>query len=207
VNGITIYVEGGGDQSGTKSRFRKGMDAFLSELKSAARAKSWHWKLVPGGGRQRTYDAFCNACRNEDNTVIVLLFDSEGPVPRHITSIGFLRDRDRWELPGISEEVVHLMVQTMETWIISDLDALSRYYGRNFRHRVLPSVQENLENISKRDIEKSLTRATNSTRKGTYHKIKHGTALLEEIDSGRVRNRCSSCRRFFEDLGRIIELH
>ncbi|MCY4521465.1 MAG: DUF4276 family protein [Caldilineaceae bacterium] len=204
MNGITIYVEGGGDQSGTKREFRKGMDAFLSELKSAARAKSWHWKLVPGGGRQRTYDAFCNACRNEDNTVIVLLVDSEGPVPRYTTPVGFLRNSDGWELSGIDEEVVHLMVQTMETWIVSDPDALSRYYGRDLRHRVLPSVQKNLENISKRDIEKSLTHATNLTRKGTYHKIKHGTALLEEIDSQKVRNRCPSCDRFFDKIRGII---
>ena len=207
MNGITIYVEGGGDHKETKSKFRKGMDAFLSELKSAARAKSWHWKLVPGGGRQRTYDAFCNACRSEDNTVIVLLVDSEGPVPRSTTPIGFLRNRDGWELSEIGDQVVHLMVQTMETWIISDPDALSRYYGSGFRYRVLPSVQRNIENISKRDIEKLLTRATNSTQKGAYHKIKHGTALLEEIDSGKVRDRCSSCSRFFEDLSRIIELH
>lgn len=209
MNGITIYVEGGGDQSNPKDAFRRGMDVFLNELKSAARAKSWHWKLVPRGGRGKAYDAFCNACRHEDNTVIVLLVDSEGPVQRNTTSLVFLRDQVGWDFSEIEEEVVHLMVQSMETWVVSDSDALSRYYGRGFRQSALPSDLQNLEARSKDDIKKSLTRATERTQKGNYYdnKLHHASDLLKEIDPQKVRDCCPSCDRLFKDIGRIIESH
>ena len=185
------------------------MDVFLNELKLVARAKSWHWKLVPRGGRGRAYDAFCNACRYEENTVIVLLVDSEGPVQRDTTPLVFLRDQVSWDFSEIEEETVHLMIQSMETWIVSDADALSRYYGRGFRQKALPSDLQNLEARSKADIKKSLTRATEQTQKGNYYdnKLNHASDLLKKIDPQKVRDCCPSCDRFFKVIGRIIESH
>ena len=44
MNGIAIYLEGGGDGLDTKDALRRGMEAFLSQLKEAAREKGMPWK-------------------------------------------------------------------------------------------------------------------------------------------------------------------
>jgi hypothetical protein len=77
LSGLAIYMEGGGDGKDSKAALRQGMDAFLSTLKDAARAKSWRWKLVCCGPRNAAYDGFRNAVRNNDDTIIVLLVDAE----------------------------------------------------------------------------------------------------------------------------------
>ena len=35
-------------------------------------------------------------------------------------------------MTAVDVQSVHLMVQTMEAWIVADADALNRYYGRSF---------------------------------------------------------------------------
>ena len=132
----------------------------------------------------------------------VLLVDAEGPVnqaPRR-----HLRDRDGWNLSFTGENTVHLMVQTMETWIVADSEALKSYYGNSgFKAKGLPKAT-NLETVPKAAVESSLRTATEETQKGRYQKIKHASDLLKRIDVERVKNRCSHCRRLFDKIGQII---
>lgn len=201
MNGIAIYMEGGGKGHSTKAALRQGMDAFLQPLKDAARKKELHWKLVCCGPRNEAFQRFQSAVNNRDDAVNVLLVDAEGPVnqaPRR-----HLRDRDGWNLSFTGENTVHLMVQTMETWIVADPEALSEYYRQDFRANKLPNAT-NLETVPKADIESSLRTATEKTRKGCYQKIKHASDLLKQIDVERVKNRCRHCRRLFDKIGQII---
>ena len=136
MSGVAIYMEGGGDGHGTKAALRQGMDVFLGELKDAVRAKSWRWKLVPCGGRQAAFEAFVRARSTGEMTVVALLVDAEGPVttaPRV-----HLEGREGWHLGDVSDEVVHLMIQSMEAWIVADRDALGAYYGQGFQANQLP---------------------------------------------------------------------
>lgn len=80
MNSIALYMEGGGQRPGTKAALRQGMDAFLAEIKDAARAKSWHWKLVCCGSRDRAYRDFDNAQATCEHAVAVLLVDAEETV-------------------------------------------------------------------------------------------------------------------------------
>lgn len=206
MKGITIYFEGGGGTASSKRKLRQGMDVFLEDLKSAARAKSLPYKIVACGDRNQTYRAFRHACRGDDETAAVLLVDSEESVSGNTTSLVHLHKRDRWDLSGIAEEVVHLMIQSMETWIVSDPDALAQYYGRNFRQGILPNLP-NIESRSKVEIARLLIRATESTNKNRYHKIKHARHLLQRIDPRKVREHCPSCNRLFVEVGKIIASH
>lgn len=95
--------------------------------------------------------------------------------------------------------MVHLMVQTMETWIVADADALAGYYGQGFRRAVLPR-RSDLEHEPKGSVAKALNNATRHTGKGTYHKIHHGADLLARLDSRTVRSRCPNCDRLFATL-------
>ena len=202
MSGVAIYMEGGGDGKGGRAALRQGMDALLQPLKEAAREKALHWKLVLCGGRDKAFQDFRNAAANGGDAVVVLLVDAEEPVngaPR-----SHLESRDGWDMSFASENKIHLMAQVMETWIIADPDALSTYYGQNFKRNALPRMT-NLEEVAKADVERGLDRATEHTQKGRYHKIKHASDLLERIDVERVKQRCPHCVRLFNVLGRMID--
>ena len=197
MTGIAIYMEGGGDRASTKAALRQGMEVFLAPLKDAARAKGWRWKLVPCGGRNETFKMFSHAHSDRDLAVVVLLVDAEDPVtnaPRD-----HLRGRDGWDLAGVEDGAVHLMVQAMEAWIAADVRALSDYYGQAFLKSRLPRTQ-NLETVPKTDLAKALEEASAGCGKGAYHKIKHAKDLLARIDRAIVGVRSPACDRLFADL-------
>ncbi len=195
---IAIYLEGGGDGKNSKAMLRLGMDAFLRDIKEAFRQKRWRWKLVCCGGRNEAYRRFTNACTNGEAETVVLLVDSEESLGAS-TPRDHLRERDRWDFEGVDDDTIHLMVQTMEAWIVADPEVLNSYYGQGFQARSLPR-RENLEEVSKQEIASALDRATQNTQKGKYHKIRHARQLLEQIDPAKVRQRCAHCKRLFDTL-------
>ncbi len=182
---------------------RQGMGMFLAEIKNACRKKRWRWNLVCCGTRDEAYKRFQNERRNNNTDIIVLLVDSETQVDVP-TPTAHLAARDGWNFHGADGDMVHLMVQMMETWIVADPDALKAYYGQGFRANTLPRHQ-NLEEVSKRNIEQALDRATHGTQKEEYHKIKHAKDLLQRIDPMTVREKCPHCERLFDTLLRLID--
>lgn len=115
--GIAIYMEGGGDGKENRAALRQGMDTFLQPLKEAARNKALPWKLVCCGPRNEAFKRFIDAVNSSADVVNILLVDAEGPVNQ--SARDHLQDRDGWNLRFIEEYTVHLMVQTMEAWIVA----------------------------------------------------------------------------------------
>ena len=181
------------------------MGRFLHELKEKAWENGRELRLVPCGGRQQTYKTFNDARdRAGEGEIVVLLVDAEEPVAAP-TPVEHLRRRssDGWDLSGVDEDQVHLMVQTMETWIVADRDTLATYYGQGFLINVLPTRQD-LEEECKTVVTKALNRATERTQKGRYHKIRHSAELLARIDPKKARSRCCHCERLFVVLGAAV---
>lgn len=208
MSAVTIYMEGGGVKPGTKKKLRDGMIDFLKRgLNKAENAKKRKLNIVCCGDRRRTYYAFRNARKYANgDEVVILLVDAEDPVTA-LTVVEHLRNRpgDGWGLTGVPENYVHLMVQTMETWIVADKDALSGFYGQGFQENSLP-LHENLEEVSKKAVAYALNRATTKTKtKGPYHKIRHASQLLGLIDPGKVRKKCPHCELLFLTLGAVLE--
>lgn len=202
LSGIAIYMEGGGDGKENRAALRQGMDTFLQPLKKAARNKALSWKLVCCGPRNEAFKHFIDAVDSSADVVNVLLVDAEGPVnqsPRR-----HLQDRDGWDLSSIDEDTIHLMVQTMEAWIVADSEALKGYYGQNFKANKLPKAPDP-KTVPKATVERSLVEATKDTQKGRYHKIRHASDLLKLIDVESVKARCYHCQRLFDDLEQIID--
>ena len=199
---VAIYLEGGGNSRDTKAALRTGMDALLGSLKQAARARRLRWKLVCCGPRDEAFRRFRNAVRTGHDSTVVLLVDAENAVATE--SRAHLRARDGWDMTGVDARAVHLMAQTMETWIVADSEALRQYYGQGFNAGALPRTAD-LERVVRRDIEDSLRRATERTTKGRYRKIAHASDLLQRMDAEQVQARCCHCRRFFEELGQLID--
>ena len=194
---VVIYMEGGGSGSANKGALRQGMDRFLDELKKLAKKQSWRWNLVCCGARGEAFRDFKDARNHAYDATVLLLVDAEGPVAgahrRHLAV------QDRWDLQGVYDDDVHLMIQTMETWIVADPGALADYYGQGFRANALPNAP-NLETVAKADVAQALKRATESTKKGAYHKTRHASDLLKRIDARKVRQRCPGCDQLFRVL-------
>ncbi|MDA8387308.1 MAG: DUF4276 family protein [Nitrospiraceae bacterium] len=212
MKGIAIYVEGGGDNVHQKAELRRGLDMLLKSQKDAARTKKMRWKLVPCGSRGAAYDAFMNSLHSDDAFINVLLIDSEEGISARITNdetenarirVAHLTQRDGWNLAVVDPKQVHLMVQCMEAWIVSDPEALAQFYGQGFLRNALSSRQ-NLEDEPKPDIYETLARTTRNTQKGEYGKIKHASKLLERIDPSEVVRRCPHFSIFIQWLDHEI---
>lgn len=202
--GIKIFVEGGGDKKDGKAAIRQGMGELLKEVRDAASRKRLRWNIIACGSRNETFRKFIREIEGLTSGFTVLLVDAEGPVrkpPRR-----HLMDRDHWDMHEVNEDSVHLMIQTMETWIVSDVDTLGKFYGNGFQESALPSLV-NLESRQKDDIERALKFATQSTTKGEYHKIRHAGRLLGLLNTTVVDTRCPSCKRLLDVLQKFIDSH
>jgi hypothetical protein len=191
---IRIYVEGGGDGKNTKDRFRQGMSQFLKRLlEDSPRTRI---NCIVCGRRNDACRDFRNALKSHPESINILLVDSEDFV-KVVSPKQHLIARDGWNLDNIDDDNIHLMVQVMESWLIADIDTLAEYYGQNFNRNVIP-LTNNVEDVSKDNVESVLKRATRNTSKGEYHKIKHGPAILEKLDAFTVRRKAPSCERLYK---------
>ncbi len=116
VKEIRIYIEGGGDKKDTKKAIRIGFSEFLKDLRQIAQKKKIRWQIIICGSRQNAFEDFKNALKANPNAFNVLLVDAEAPV--NTTPCQHLKFRDDWDLPNVDDEHCHLMVQTMEAWLI-----------------------------------------------------------------------------------------
>ena len=201
MNSIVIFMEGGGRGKESRAKLRNGMNAFLKELKETAQEKSWSLRPLCSGNRNDAFKDFEIVRRSGGHTLVVLLVDAEGPVsasPRE-----HLFAKEGWNMRDSNEDAIHLMAQTMETWILADSEALAKYYGQNFARNALPK-SDDLEKVSKIDVEQALKQATRKTQKGAYHKTKHASDLLKLIDPQKVREKCRHCDRLFSVLNRVM---
>jgi hypothetical protein len=204
---IKLYVEGGGKGSHKRAtiKLQQGFDSFFSELKDAARAKKISFKIIPAGNTQSTYDDFIFSVKNSPQSFNLLLVDSDGAVAENETARKFLQNKyKKWNLQSVTDKQCHLMVQIMESWFLADVDALKNFYGTEFKESAIPK-NKNVEIIAKETVEKSLATATVKTQKAEYHKIEHGTKILEIIDSKKVRKAAPHCERLFNIIKEKIE--
>ncbi|GDZ94655.1 hypothetical protein PA905_26110 [Planktothrix agardhii CCAP 1459/11A] len=197
---IRIYVEGGGDGKESKAAFREGMSKFLKRL--TGEQQQIKITCVVCGSRNAAHRNFTHDLTSHPDAINLLLVDSEDFV-RVSSARQHLMNRDSWDdLSGIDENDIHLMVQVMESWLIADIDTLANYYGQGFNRNAIPR-NNNVEQISKAQIESTLKRATQRTKKGEYHKIKHGPKILAMIDVSIVRERSFYCDRLFRRITNI----
>ena len=201
MTSVAIIMEGGGERASGRAAIRQGMDQFLAPVKQLARERAMRWKLTPWGSRSDAYRRFRTAVRDQEADVVILLVDSEGPV--HAPPKRHLTDHDGWNLDFAGDNAVHLMIQSMETWIVADTATLAAYYGHGFRPTALPSTND-LESIDRNAIADGLKQATRNTRKGPYQKIRDGGQLLAHIDADVVSIKCPSCATLFKALNSLL---
>jgi hypothetical protein len=93
------------------------------------------------------------------------------------------------------------MVHMVETWLLTDQDALQKFFKQGFRQGLLPTT--NLEARSKDEINQVLEKATQGSSKGPY---RHGQAheIIGTVRPERVKT-LRHGQRLFDDLGKLIK--
>ena len=191
---VSLYVEDGGSTRGQQTNLRR---AFIQFIDKAGLAGNMP-KIAACGSRDEAYKDFRTAHKSSTTTAL-LLVDSEGPVTaespwRHLES------RDGWDRPpGSTDDQYHLMVQVMESWFLADREALTDYYGNDFRPSAIPQWQD-IERVPKSDVLDKLGDATRDTKKGRYDKGRHSFEILREIDPEKVTNASPHARRLVDCL-------
>lgn len=194
---VTIYVEGGGDDRKSLGLVRQAFREFFCEFRGRMP------RIISCGSRGAAYEDFMTAlriaARNGSPGLIILLVDAEAEV-RVASAKQHLSERDRWDLRGIDDDQVHLMVQAIEAWMIADRGALRDYFGQGFSENPLPGRPP--ETIPKDDLKRALKEAGRETNKKGYNEIADGTAILAMLDPATVRAKCLWCKRLFGVLSR-----
>jgi hypothetical protein len=201
---VRVYVEGGAEGRVADSDFRRGWKTFLNDLHLLARDNGYHsLEIVRGKGRANTFRGFTNHQAQHPNDLCVLLVDAETEAPEGIRvwDVVARRAQDSWQRPNwATERHLYLMAHFVETWLLTDQDALQEYFRRGFNSRPLPTT--NLESRPKNEIENALTAATRNSSRGEYC---HGQAheIIGMIRTERVRT-LRHGRRLFEVLSSLI---
>jgi len=201
---VRVYIEGGAEGKTADSDFRRGWKKFLTELHETARTNGYHsLEVVRGKGRDNAFHRFKTHIKECPNDLCVLLADSETEVPEgtHVWDIVAQRKGDKWQRPGwVSERHLYLMVVFVETWLLTDPEALQAFFKKDFDARSLPTT--NLEERSKDDVERALKQATEKCKNGPY---RHGQAheIIEIVRPERVRTLRHGLR-LFEELDNLI---
>ena len=192
----TIYIEGGGEGRRPRGQFRTAWRNFFRTAGLAGRLPV----VVRGSSRNNTFDQFAEAIKNAPpDELPILLVDSEGPVVPGHSVWQHLRQQDGWQQPaGASAEQAFLMVQSMETWLLADLDALRSYFGPSFRAGRLPQ-RPDLESIPKVDALRFLENAASDCRQ-QYAKGTVSFEILERINANRVAERCPYAKSLLDYL-------
>ncbi len=98
------------------------------------------------------------------------------------------------DLGGFAE-YVYYMIQEMEAWFLSQPAILDQYYKQNISSRIPERNPADIENPSM-----FLEDLTRNTIKGKYHKVKHGTALLELLDANELIDTFSDFKNLIAEM-------
>ncbi|MBG8554991.1 DUF4276 family protein [Hymenobacter guriensis] len=190
-NTLTLYVEGGNrDSRAALLECQQAFKTFLERAGVPARG----FTVTACGDRRTAFEDFKFAVEQGENAL--LLVDSEAGVAtdtgtgQPVTPWQHLagRNGDGWTPPVQATAVqVHLMVPTMEAWLVADKASLAAYYtgkfGREaFNESALPR-RDDVEQVSKEALYEALQNATRPNRsKGPYHKGNHSFEILKTLN-------------------------
>jgi Domain of unknown function (DUF4276) len=202
---VRVYIEGGAEGKIADSDFRRGWKKFLTELHETARANGYHsLEIVRGKSRGNAFRRFKSYKQDHPDDLCVLLADSETSVSEgtDVWDVVTQREGDKWQRPGwASEKHLYLMVAFVETWLLTDQEALQTFFKQNFVMSPLPTT--NLEARSKDEIEQALKQATKNCKNGPY---RHGQAheIIEFVRPEKVKTLQHGLRLFVE-LSNLIK--
>jgi hypothetical protein len=176
---VRLYVEGGpkGAHADGLRRFKNGFKQHLARLDPRLSTLD----VSPCGSTEETIRDYARAIReDEPNCTVALLVDSDapvaGPAAQHLQA-----KLDSAKIPQKARKNIFLMVQCMESWLVTDAGALRLCFGNDLREEALPK-NPNIEEVAKKDVLTALVTAVKPTPARHYHKVEHGARILAELN-------------------------
>ncbi|WP_273213763.1 DUF4276 family protein [Helicobacter rodentium] len=186
MNKIKIYVEGGGNRN-LDSSLRKAFNKLLREYG----VNGNRYQIVVGGSRGETIKAIYK----QSNSII--LIDSEEIIDTK-TKLEHLEKTELKEsLKGITENNLFFMVVCMESWIVSDTEALKKHYGLGFKETKIQT--SDLIHKDKAKIMKMLKDSIRECKNKEYDKSE-AFKILEKASVQKIVESNSYAKDFFEFL-------
>ena len=201
---VRLYVEGGpkGTHADGLRRFRNGFKQHF--LKLDPRLSSLD--VSPCGSTEDTIRDYARAVgEHEQNCLLALLVDSDTSFIAETPAKHLQAKLDSAKVPQDARASIFLMVQCMEAWLVTDVDALEKCFGKRLKANLLP-LSPNIEAVSKRDIFEALAEAIKATPSAPYHKIQHGARMLAELKPELVGKRSGNARNLHSFPRRSAQL-
>lgn len=181
---VFIYVEG-------DDILRPSFQIFFADLRQRVLGR-YDFRVVMGESNKQTAEDWkLQQSKKNPNDIVLLLIDSEGPVPTpHPPNSVPSGCSSFLKLSDLATNDVYFMVQLMESWYLTNVQALADIYGRNFQANQLPQIPthpsppqpgQHLESISKQIILDGLNRATQNTHKGAYLRTNAKTSVAPKM--------------------------
>jgi hypothetical protein len=199
---VVLYVEGGGDTRALQAPARQGMQQFLTLMGYQGKLP----KVVFCGGRSEALRDFSIAQQKAGSgTEILLLVDSEGPLPPQAKPSQYLGSRDGWSPPNnVSEENIHFMVQVMESWFLTQTEVFTAHFGGCLQRSRLPGVPPaGPEGVAKATMLKGVADAAADCPKG-YEKRRDGFELLGKLQREPLETKCPYAQRFLKRMDSLL---
>lgn len=172
---MVIFIEGGSaDSEELDTECRKGFRNLFEKcgIKKMPRLKAC-------GSRNQALKYFKSEL-DKNRGSVALLIDSEDPVQNIDLTWQHLKKRDGWDKPlGATDEQVFFMATCMETWIVTDREALKAHYGACLQGSELPD-QRRIEERTRDIVQDKLMHATRKCR-NAYKKGKHSYVLVGKL--------------------------
>jgi hypothetical protein len=115
------------------------------------------------------------------------------------------RQEDQWGRPkGATDEQLHLMNVTMETWLLCDREALLKHFKGRLKIAKLPPDDPSLEAKPKETINKALDDAITRQSKEKYDKGQDSFNALQHVKVLKLRHTLFWADRFLLEMGAPI---
>jgi len=173
-----LFIEGTSNQSNGK--LRQGFSKLLQQKLAGNMPK-----IIMAEGKTIAIKKFRKSSQSDKKHLLV---DLDSP-PSEKT-----KDLKKYQLES-DKAVVFYMIQEMEAWFLSQPQILDEFYATKISTKI---PKKNPQEIKEPD--KVLMKLTKNTKKGTYHKVNHGTQLLELLDANQLENRFSEFKDLIEKL-------
>jgi hypothetical protein len=189
---IRIYVEGG-----PKGTHADGMRRFKSSFKQHLARLGQHLNSLdvsPCGSTEETIRDYARAVgEHKQDCLLALLVDADAIVTTDTPAKHLEVKLNFAKVPKNARANIFLMVQCMESWLVTDAAALEKCFGPIANKVKFPSNPD-VEAVPKMDILAALDSAAKRTPTGHYHKIRDGVKILSELRPDQVGPRSRHAR-------------
>ena len=193
---VRLYVEGGpiGYADGLRL-FKNNFKQHLLKLEKAPNTLD----VSPCGSTEQAIKDFARAAKERGTDwVLALLVDADAEVTTPTPAHYLASKLDAANVPHDVRKNIFLMVQCMESWFVTDKNAVEKCYGA--RAKIKLPANTNIEAVPKADVFAALNEAAKGTPAKRYHKVRDAVKILAVLQPGIVASRSSRAKELHDFL-------